>query len=133
MCGTCPDGGTSSADCCDASSVDAALDAPFVCDPVKQTGCSAGACYSAVQGTDFMYTCAASGTGTNAANCTQSTDCAAGYWCAQPGPNKCTRYCTTDAQCTDPSSPKCVGNESGQPWGYCACITSDPAGIGTCP
>lgn len=136
-CEPCPDGGTGSgADgCCDGGiDVDAAIDAPFVCDPVAQTGCSSGACYSDATGTgtttNYTYECAAPGAGTDGASCVANTDCAAGYWCAKGGLNKCTHYCTTDAQCTAPGSPKCVGNTD-TPWGYCACITNP--GIGTCP
>lgn len=136
QCDPCPDGGSPDSDACCTNITDASLDAPFVCDPVAQTGCSGGqACYSDAQSVNGMavytYYCATPGAGAEAANCTQSMDCAAGYWCATGGINKCTRYCVSAAQCST-TSPTCANYQGMQPWGYCACLTSNPPGIGTC-
>lgn len=112
---------------------DAAIDAPFFCDVVAQTGCPNGqACYNDVYGlgNDPTYYCATPGAGTEAASCTSNADCAAGYWCATPGPDKCTRYCDTAAQCSS-TSPSCLRDQAMEhPFGYCACV--NPPGIGTC-
>lgn len=140
QCTPCPDGGTASVDgCCTDSAIDAAPDAPFVCDPVAQTGCSGGqACYSDLYNSSgglasLTYFCTAPGAGTEGTACTESTDCAAGFWCIKGTIHKCTAYCNTAAMCST-TSPSCLYDQNmTYPFGYCACVTSDPPGVGTCP
>lgn len=139
-CGPCPDGGSSMGSdgsmdaCCNDGGIDASPDGPFVCDPVAQTGCTGGkACYSDLYSNpQAPYECSTPGAGTDGTSCTANSDCAAGFWCAKGGLNKCTHYCTTDAQCTASGSPTCMHDQAMQyPFGYCAC--ANPPGIGTCP
>jgi len=123
--------------CCSDDSdggVDASPDGPFACDPVDQTGCTGGrACYSDLF-TDQQapYECLTPGAGTDGASCTQNSDCAAGFWCAKGGLNKCTQYCDATKPCAASGSPTCTFDPNMQiPFGYCMC--TNPIGIGTCP
>lgn len=121
-CGPSDSGGSGDVDA--SLGGDAAIDAPFTCDPLLQTGCTMGkACYSDLYLSttgDPGYYCAAPGTGTQGTNCNADIDCATGFWCLKyvdPSnvPHQiCSRYCHQG--CTGGGT--CVETQ-GATFGYC--------------
>lgn len=99
------------------------------CEPVLQTGCSAGE--SCGLDADGVPRCAAVGSGIEGDTCTAATDCGAGLGCIRlRGVARCLRFCAPSEETND-----CLTNPGTHPYSdkaQCLGAAVDRADIGIC-